>query len=198
VKRVSRALTALVITVAMLALAAFNITTMLNAALLASGAMLLTGCLTIQRAWDSLDWRTVLVLGAAVGLEPALTGSGLSTFIAQLLSSIGGHDPTLALATVFFAAVIATNTIGHAAAAVFMFPVALSIATTLGVSFMPFAITLMMGASCGFINPASFQTNLMVQKPGGYSFGDFAKMGLLLTVIVAVVVLLIAPLAYRF
>jgi di/tricarboxylate transporter len=198
VKRVSRALTALVITVAMLALAAFNITTMLNAALLASGAMLLTGCLTIQRAWESLDWRTVLVLGAAVGLEPALTGSGLSTFIAQLLASIGGHDPTLALATVFFAAVIATNTIGHAAAAVFMFPVALSIATTLGVSFMPFAITLMMGASCGFINPASFQTNLMVQEPGGYGFGDFAKMGLPLTVIVAVVVLLIAPLAYRF
>jgi di/tricarboxylate transporter len=197
-KRISRALAAFVITVAMLALAAFNITTMLNAALLATGAMLMTGCLTIQRTWDSVDWRIVLVLGAAVGLEPALTGSGLSTIIAQLLSSIGGNDPTFALATVFFAAVITTNTIGNAAAAVFMFPVALSIATTLGVSFMPFAITLMMGASCGFINPAGFQTNLMVQGPGGYSFGDFAKMGLPLTVIVAVVVLLIAPLVYRF
>jgi di/tricarboxylate transporter len=160
--------------------------------------MLMTGCLTIERAWNSLDWQTVLVLGATVGLEPALTGSGLSAIVAQLLSSIGGHDPTLALATVFFAAVITTNTMGHAAAAVFMFPVALSIATTLGVSFMPFAITLMMGASCAFINPAGFQTNLMVQGPGGYSFGDFAKMGLPLTVIVAVVVLLVAPLAYRF
>jgi di/tricarboxylate transporter len=115
----------------------------MNAALLATGAMLMTGCLTIQRAWDSVDWRTVLVLGAAVGLEPALTSSGLSSSVAQLLSSIGGNSPTFALAAVFFAAVIAKNTIGHAAAAVFMFPVALSIATTLGVSFMPFAITLM-------------------------------------------------------
>jgi di/tricarboxylate transporter len=197
-KRTSRAVTALVITFAMLALATFNVTTMLNAALLATGAMLMTGCLTIQRAWDSVDWRTVVVLGAAVGLEPALSGSGLSTNIAQLLSSIGGSSPLFALATVFFATVIATNTIGHAAAAVFMFPVALSVASGLGVSFMPFAITLMMGACCAFINPAGFQTNLMVQEPGGYSFGDFAKMGLPLTVIVAAVVLLIVPLAYRF
>jgi di/tricarboxylate transporter len=198
VQRVNRALAALVITGAMLALAAFDITTMLNAALLATGAMLITGCLTIQRAWDSVDWRTVVVLGAAVGLEPALTGSGLSTVVAQFLSSIGGNSPIFALAAVFFATVLTTNTIGHAAAAVFMFPVALSIATRLGVSFTPFAITLMMGASCAFINPAGFQTNLMVQGPGGYSFGDFVKMGLPLTVIVAAVVLLIAPLTYRF
>jgi di/tricarboxylate transporter len=198
VQRVNRALTALVITVAMMALAAFNVTPMLNAALLATGAMLMTGCLTIQRAWDSVDWETVVVLGATVGLEPALTGSGLSTSIAQLLSSISGNSPTFALATLFFAAVITTNTIGHAAAAVFIFPVALSIATRLGVSFMPFAITLMMGASCAFINPAGFQTNLMVQGPGGYRFGDFAKMGLPLTVIVAAVVLLIVPFAYPF
>jgi di/tricarboxylate transporter len=63
---------------------------------------------------------------------------------------------------------------------------------------MPYAITLMMGASCAFINPAGFQTNLMVQGPGGYRFGDFAKMGLPLTVIVAVLVLLIVPFAYPF
>jgi di/tricarboxylate transporter len=198
VKRVNRAAIALVITVAMMALTAFNVTTMLNAALLATAAMLMTGCLTTQRIWDSLDWRTVVVLGAAVGLESALTGSGLSTAIADLLSSVGGDSPRMSLAVVFFAAVVMTNTISHAAAAVFMFPVALSMADKLGVSFMPFAIILMMGASCAFINPAGFQTNLMVQGPAGYSFGNFAKVGLPLTVVVAAVVLLIVPLAYRF
>jgi di/tricarboxylate transporter len=63
----------------------------------------------------------------------------------------------------------------------------------LGVRFMPFALILMMGASCAFINPAGFQTNLMVQGPGGYSFGDFAKVGLPLTAVVAIVMLMIAP-----
>ena len=197
VKRVDRAIIALVITVSMMALTAFNVTTMLNAALLATGAMLLTGCLTPQRIWNSLKWSTVVVLGRHQ-IEGALTGSGLSTVIADLLSSIGGSSPTTALAIVFFAAVVMTNTISHAASADFMFPVALNIANRLGVSFLPFAIILMMGASCAFINPAGFQTNPTVQGPGGYSFGDFAKVGLPLTVVVTVVVLVVAPLAYKF
>jgi di/tricarboxylate transporter len=195
---VDRAVVVVVITVAMTVVTALNVMTMLNAALLATGAMLMTGCLTIQRAWESLDVRTVVVLGAAVGLEADLTASGLSTVIANLLSSVGGNSPMMAPAVVFFAAVLMSNAIGHPASAVFMFPVALSMAGKLGVSFMPFAIILMMGASCAFINPAGFQTNLMVQEPGGYSFGDFAKVGLPLTAIVAAVVLLVAPLAYGF
>jgi di/tricarboxylate transporter len=54
------------------------------------------------------------------------------------------------------------------------------------------------GASCAFINPAGFQTNLMVQEPGGYTFTDFAKVGLPLTLVVGVVVIVAAPLAYKF
>ncbi len=86
VKRVSRAVIALVITVAMMAVTAFNLTTMLNAALLATAAMLATGCLTPRRIWDSLDWSTVVVLGAAVGLEGALTGRS-----ATLSPIVGRH-----------------------------------------------------------------------------------------------------------
>jgi di/tricarboxylate transporter len=59
-------------------------------------------------------------------------------------------------------------------------------------------MVLMSGASCAFITPAGFQTNLMVQGPGGYTFADFAKVGLPLTVLVGIVVLLLAPLVYRF
>jgi len=198
VQRVDRAVIAGVITVTMIALTAFGVTSMLNAALLATAAMLMTGCLTSQRIWQSLDWPTLVVLGAAVGLESAVTGSGLSKAIADVLSSLGGDSPRVALAVVFLGTIFMTNIITNAAAAAFMFPVALSMASNLGVSFMPFAMILMVGASCAFINPAGFQTNLMVQGPGGYTFSDFAKVGLPLTVIVAIVVLLIAPFVYRF
>jgi di/tricarboxylate transporter len=175
-----------------------NVTTMLTAALLATAAMLATGCLTPQRMRNSLEGTTIVVLGAPVGLQSALTGSGLSTVIADLLSSLRGTSPMASLAVVFFATVLLTNTISHAAPAVFMFPVALSMADKSGVSFLPFAVNPMMRASCAFINPVSFQTNLMVQGPGGYSFGNFAKLGLPLMAVVAVVVLLITPLAYGF
>ena len=63
---------------------------------------------------------------------------------------------------------------------------------------MPFAMILMVAASCAFINPAGFQTNLMVQGPLGYRFNDFAKVGLPLTVIVGIVVLVLAPIVYGF
>jgi di/tricarboxylate transporter len=198
VQRIDRALTATVITVAMVAAAAFGITSMLNAALLAIMAMLLTGCLPVERAWRSLDWKTLVVLGSAVGLQSAVTGSGLSQKIAELCSSIGGGNPRVSLAVVLVGTLIMTNIITNAAAAAFMFPVALSMSQRLHVSFLPFVMILMVGASCAFINPAGFQTNLMVQEPGGYTFADFAKVGLPLTLVVGVVVIIVAPLAYRF
>lgn len=198
VQRVDRAWTASAITVAMVAAAALGITSMLNAALLATMAMLLSGCLPIERAWRSLDWKTLVVLGSAVGLEAAVTGSGLSEKVAELCASIGGNNPRVSLAVVLAGTLIMTNIITNAAAAAFMFPVALSMAQKLHVSFLPFVMILMVGASCAFINPAGFQTNLMVQEPGGYSFADFAKVGLPLTLVVGVVVIVVAPLVYGF
>jgi di/tricarboxylate transporter len=198
VQRVDRAWIATAITLVMVVAAAVGLTSMLNAALLATVAMLLSGCLPIERVWRSLDWKTLVVLGAAVGLESAVTGSGLSVKISDLCASIGGSNPTVSLAVILVGTLIMTNVITNAAAAAFMFPVALSMAQRLHVSFLPFVVILMVGASCAFINPAGFQTNLMVQGPGGYTFADFAKVGIPLTLVIAVVVIIVAPLAYGF
>jgi di/tricarboxylate transporter len=198
VQRIDRAVVALVITVAMIVLAAAGLTTMVNAALLAALAMLLSGCLTIDRLWQSVDWQTIVILGAAIGLESAVTGSGLAARIASLFGAIGGGSPMMALAAVYIGTVLLTNLISNVAAAVLMFSVAVSLSTSLGVSFLPFAMVLMSGASHAFINPAGFQTNLMVQQPGGYVFSDFARVGIPLTLIVGAVVVLLAPVVYGF
>jgi di/tricarboxylate transporter len=198
VQRLDRATVAVVITVGMVILAATGLTSMLNAALLAAMAMLLSGCLTIDRLWRSVDWQTIVVLGAAVGLESAITGSGLAKATADVFAAIGGRSPMIALTAVYVGTVLLTNVITNVAAAVLMFSVAVSLATTLGVSFFPFAMVLMSGASSAFINPAGFQTNLMVQKPGGYVFSDFARVGFPLTLIVGLVVLLLTPIVYGF
>lgn len=198
VQRTSRATTATVITVAMVALAAFGVMSMFNAALLASMAMLMSGCLDLDRAWRSIDWKILVVLASAIGLESAITGSGLSQVIADTLTILGGDSPHLALAIVFLGATVMTNVITNAAAAAFMFPVAVSIASNFGVNFMPFVIALMLGASYTFINPAGYQINLMVQTPGKYSFFDFVKVGLPLTILVGVVVVVLAPLIHGF
>jgi di/tricarboxylate transporter len=138
------------------------------------------------------------VLGAALGLESAITGSGLSAKIAELCAIAGGSSATLALTVVFAGTIIMTNLISNTATAAFMFPVALSLSKMLGVNFKPFAMIIMVAASCAFINPAGFQTNLMVQKDGGYGFMDFAKVGAPITILVGIVVLLLAPIVYGF
>jgi len=198
VQRVDRAVIAGLITAAMVAVTAVGLMSMLNAALLATVAMLLTGCLTTQRVWSSLDWQTIVVLGAAVGLEAAVTNSGLSAAFAAVIAGIGGSSPVIALSAVYVGTILMTNIITNAAAAAFMFPVALSLANSLGVSFMPFAMVLMSASTCAFINPAGFQTNLMVQEPGGYTFADFARVGVPLTLVIGAVVLSLAPLVYGF
>ena len=198
VQRIDRALVALVITVGMITLAALGVMSMLNAALLATMAMLITGCLTSQRLWQSIDWQTIVVLGAAVGLESAITGSGLAKAAADLFATIGGGSPIAALVAVFVGTVVLTNLITNVAAAVMMFSVAVSLANAQHVSFLPFAMVLMFAGSCAFVNPAGFQTNLMVQKPGGYTFFDFVKVGVPLTILVGIVVLVLAPIVYGF
>jgi di/tricarboxylate transporter len=91
-----------------------------------------------------------------------------------------------------------TNLITNAAAAAFMFPITVSIVSDLGVSFMPFAVVLMLGTSYAFLNPAGYQTNLMVQGPGGYEFMDYVRVGAPLTILVGIIAILLAPLVYSF
>ena len=198
VQRTSRAVTAAVITLVMVLLAAFDVMSMLNAGLLALLAMLLTGCLSLSRAWRSIEWDTLVVLGAAIGLESAITATGLSQVIADLLAVLGGGSPMAALVIIFVGAVLMTNVLSNAAVAAFLFPVALSLANSMRVSFLPFAMVLMLGISYAFINPTGYQTNLMVQAPGNYKFMDYVKIGVPLTILTGIVVLLLAPMVYGF
>jgi di/tricarboxylate transporter len=197
-RRWHRALTASLIVAAMVTVVTLGWMSMLNAALLASGAMLLTGCMSLRAAGASVDFATLVVLAAAIGVAAAVSESGLAATIASVLASVGADDPYTALAAVFIGHALMSNLITTAASAVFMFPIAVSLAGSLGVSFMPFAIALMTGMIGATITPAAYQTNLMVYGPGGYRASDFMWIGLPLTMLVGVITILLAPLAFPF
>lgn len=198
IQRTDKALIATLITVAMVFSVAFGLMTMLNAALLAAGAMLLTGCMDLRAAGKSVDFGTLIVIASAMGLESAVTASGLSGHIGTFLAELGGNNVYIALAVVFLGCIIMDAMVTNVASAVFMFPVAMTMASGLGVSFMPFVITVMVGASCSFISPVSYQTNLMVYGPGEYSFGDFVKIGLPLSILVGFITIGLTPVFFPF
>jgi di/tricarboxylate transporter len=197
-KRYDRALTATLITAAMVLVAALGWMSMLNAALLATGAMLLTGCMTLRWAGRSVDFPILIVIASAMGLEAAVTESGLAMAIADLLLRIGGKDPYVAITMVFLGCILMDTMVTNVASAVFMFPIAIDMAAALGVNGMPFVMTLMVGASCSFISPMGYQTNLMVYEPGSYRFSDFVKIGVPLTIVVGIVTIALVPRLWPF
>lgn len=197
-KRYDRALMATGIMAAMVVVASLGWLSMLNAALLATGAMLLTGCMTTRWAGRSVDCNILIIIASAMGLGAAVQASGLAAAIAAGLMAMGGTHPFLALAMVFLGCVLMNALVTNVASAVFMFPIAMDLAVTLGVNAMPFVMTLLVGTSCSFISPWSYQTNLMVYEPGTYRYRDFIKIGIPLTIVVGLVTVLLAPRLWPF
>ena len=197
IQRTDRAIAASIITAGMVTAAALGWMSMLNAALLASGLMLLTGCMTLGAAGRSVEFKTLVVIASAIGLEAAVTNSGLSGAIANVLTAIGGDNPQIALAVVFLGCILMDTLTTNVASAALMFPIALAMAGELGVNFMPFAIVLMIGSSCSFISPMGYAANLAVYEPGGYKFTDYSKVGIPLSILVGIVTVLLAPVFFK-
>jgi len=94
--------------------------------------------------------------------------------------------------------VVVTELITNNAAGVLMFPIAMAVAQDGNVSFLPYVICVMVGASAGFITPIGYQTNLMVYGPGGYRFIDFLRFGGPLNLVVAAITLFVTPRVFPF
>jgi di/tricarboxylate transporter len=109
-----------------------------------------------------------------------------------------GTDPLLALILIFGTATLLSELVTNNAAAVIVFPIAMSTADQLQVSYLPFVIALMIAASSAFATPLGYQTNLMVYGPGGYRATDFLKMGLPMKVLMWLVTCAMAPLIWPF
>lgn len=189
---------ALAILVAMVIAAALNILPIVTASLLAAIAMILTRCCTTLSARRSIDWKVLIAIGASIGLGAAMESTGAAKNIVEgLLGGIGEH-PWMALVVVYLVTMLFTEVLSNNAAAVLMFPLAMRTAQSLEVNYMPFVITIMMAASCGFATPIGYQTNLMVYGPGGYHFRDYLRFGGLLNMIVFVITVALAPLVWPF
>ncbi len=196
--RHDRARVALGILLCMVLCAAGGLTSLLNAALVAAGFMLLTRCCTGQEARRSVDWSLLVTLGGSFGVARALEHSGAAAGLADwVIGPCLGH-PWLALVAVYFLTMLFAEFTSHAAAAVLSLPVALMTAQHLEVSPMPFIFGVMIAASCGFASPVGYQTNLMVQGPGGYEYRDYVRFGSGLNLVVACVALSLLPLVWPF
>ncbi|MGP1257054.1 MAG: SLC13 family permease [Kiloniellales bacterium] len=160
----------------------------------AAVAVVLAGELQLRDIYESIDWPIVVLLGAMIPVGQALETSGGSMVIAQPILDLGESAPVwLILALLMAVTMLLSDVMNNAATAVLMAPIGIEIANGLGYSLDPFLMAVAVGASSTYLTPIGHQSNLLVMGPGGYRFGDYARMGLpldLLILIVAVPVIL--------
>ena len=194
----SKARTALFILLGMVGLSATNVLSILEAGMLAAGAMIVTKCVTVSRARRSVDLRVLVVIAASFSMGLAMQKTGAAQLIAESLLPLTSISPFVALMVIYILTLVFTEFITNNAAAVLMFPIAVTVSEHIGVNHLPFIIAIMIAASASFITPLGYQTNLMVYGPGQYRFMDYVKLGLPLSLLVAATALSIIPRVWSF
>jgi len=171
---------------------------LIAASLLLVIALGATKCISLEFAQRSVDMRLLLAIGASLALGFALQKTGLAGLAAQGIMSLADGNPYINLLLLYVVTVIVTELITNNAAAVLMFPLAQSLSLELDASLLPFVMTIMFAASASFLTPFGYQTNLMVQGPGGYQFGDYFRVGILLSLLVGASVVFLVPIVWPF
>jgi di/tricarboxylate transporter len=190
---------AIAILAAVVGLAALNVMPVLVAALLGVLAMFLTGCVRPDEAYREMDWTVVVLLGAIIPLGIAMRNSGAAEYLSLHLLRLAPSLGVLGVLAAFYLTTsLLTEVISNNAAAVVLTPIAIASAESLGVSPMPLVVTVMFAASNSFMTPIGYQTNTFVFGPGGYRFGDFARVGGPLNLLMVIVATLAIPLFFPF
>ena len=170
----------------------------IDIALLAGAtAVVLAGCLTLRQAYQSIDTRIYVFIAGAIPLGQAMVKTGLSDQIASCLQAVvGAWHPFPILVLFFVIAALVTQLMSDAGTTAFLGPVAVALALGLGQSPEVYVVTVAMAAVTSFLTPIGHHGNLLIYGPGRYRFSDFVRVGTPLTILVAVIVILIAPLLW--
>ena len=175
----------------------FGLLDILPAAFLAAFAVVALRVLTPTEARDSVDLDVIVVIAASFGLGRAIERSGLAGDIVDaVIEPLGRYGDLGLLFGVLVATIVVTEMISNNAAAVLLFPIAITTAAQAGLDPRPFAIAVALGASSSFLTPIGYQTNTMVYGIGGYRFGDFARLGFPLAILMVICALVFIPLGW--
>lgn len=195
----SKAYVTFFILMAMMTMMIANVASLAAISLLAALALVLTKCLSMDDAYGSVDWKSIVLIACMLPMATALSKVGLVALAASWLTdTVGAYGPTALLVSMFLLTAVFTQVLSNTATTVLVAPIAISAAEQLGVSPYGILMAVAMAASMAFASPVASPTNTLVLSAGGYSFGDFLKVGLPLTILMLVVSVIAIPLIWPF
>ena len=169
------------------------------AGLLAAGAVILSGVLTVDQAYRGIGWTTVILVGGMLSLSTAMISSGAAQKLAdRLVDLVGDAGPHALLVGLVLLTFALGQLISNMATALIVLPVAVSAADELDVSAKPVLMAVAVASAAAFLTPVATPANLMVMGPGGYRFSDYWKLGLPILALFGVVAVFLVPVVWSF
>ncbi len=193
----SKMLWALLILVGMLVMLVTNFVPISIAALLAGFLMIVVGCIEAKDAYDTVDWKSIILIAGMLPMTTALQKVGLVQISVQwLANTLGSMGPYLTLTTLFLLTSLFTQVISNTATTVLIAPIALSLSQSLGYQPQAFLMLVAIAASTAFASPVSSPVNTLVMGAGEYRFSDYLKVGGPLILVILIVSVLVLPLIW--
>ena len=185
-----------IIMIAMVALSALGVMSLLQCAFIAAAAMLLFRCCTPKQAMKAINWDILMVFAGSVVLGLAIQKTGIAERLAFGILDVCGTNPIVVMTAICFVGTFITEFISNTAAGAMFFPIMYEAAEKLGYEPYPFLIALMVSVSSSFATPIGSPTHMLVYGPGGYRFSDFMRIGLLMNLIILAANIFIVNIIY--
>lgn len=184
---------------AAIAISAFGLLYLATALAIVVALFVVLDIVPIRNVYDHIEWPVIVLLGSMIPLGVALENSGGTEMIATQINALTAGLPAWAVLTVLMVVVMTlSDVLNNTATAVIGGPIAVDVASQLGVNPDPFLMAVAIAASCAFLTPIGHKNNTLILGPGGYSFGDYWRTGLPLEILVVAVsvpmILIVFPL----
>jgi di/tricarboxylate transporter len=167
------------------------------AAVVGGTVMVLVGCLSMEQAYQAIDWRAIFLIAGMLPLGTAMQDTGAATYLAdQMMLLLGDRGPWPVIMGLYILTAMATMIIPTAALVVLMSPIVLSAMADMGLAPETAMMAVAMAASASFTSPISHPANILVMGPGGYRFVDYLKVGVPLTIVVFITVMVFLPILW--
>lgn len=195
--RRAKAPLAIAITAMVVVGAALGLMPVAALALIGAVAVLTLRCVEVDEAVNSVDWRILGLIFSMLAVGVAMDKTGLVTIMVDAVAPwLADLPPLAALAAVYVLATVLTEIVTNNAVAVIVTPVAVGLATSLGLDPRPFVVAVMIAASASFMTPIGYQTNTLVYNAGGYRFVDFLRLGFLMDLATFAAAMVVIPLVW--
>ena len=180
-----------------IAMAATKVMPIAVSSMLGVLAMLITNCLSWNDISRALNIPVIMIVVSSLALGEAMSVTGASLLIANgFVGLTEGASPPIILSGLILLMAIFTNVVSNNAAAVIGTPIAVSIAHTLGLNPEPFVLAVLFGANMSYATPMAYKTNLLIMSAGNYTFSDFLRVGVPLSIIMWLAYSIILPMMY--